>query len=319
MKKTAFTLVELLVVIAIIGLLIGIALPAFRGARIAAKTTASKARISALAAGCEQFRAETSLGNVVPPSATDTGTMEIHPGWWQDSPDDSALRPTTGASILYLALTGHDQSGGRQFRPTGQPPSWAAYAPEVGAPRYGPYINDPESFTMTVNNGQLAYSDQFGNPILYYRVRKVAARNPADQASFQMITNDRTSPVHIGLVDFRDNEQLTPPWGTDPDLLQPYHRTWSTYYDGDEAFAMPFGLEDEFKPKLQPLSFDRLIVNALTRRGTMTDNGRWTKVVSAAPHNAGEFIMISAGADKVLGTPDDVANFTPNHQMQGNR
>jgi general secretion pathway protein G len=76
-RSAGFTLVELLVVIAIIGLLIAIALPGFRGARIAAKKTATQAVIASIEAGLQQYREERALGNTYPPSASDSVVMVI--------------------------------------------------------------------------------------------------------------------------------------------------------------------------------------------------------------------------------------------------
>ena len=55
MYKKGFTLIELLIVIAVISILVGIAIPNFRGIRIQAKTSAAKADLRNLLSAIEIY------------------------------------------------------------------------------------------------------------------------------------------------------------------------------------------------------------------------------------------------------------------------
>lgn len=296
-KSVAFTLVELLVVIAIIGLLIAVALPAFRHAKWAAKKTASNARLTTLDTALQMFRSEQALGNDFPPSRPDNPNLEIHPLWWVNDPNDPSQikptgnqpRPTSGAAMLYLALSGHDGAGMRPFKSQGSQ-GWALSEPPINSARYGPFVGDVD-FSADLDNAQHAYVDLFGNPILYYRVRKVASKPPSGQG-FRLITDPAPNPPLIGQVDYRDNALLTP--------------EWATLHDGDAGFALP--VEDK-----TPGRFDQIITNSMSIRGSQSSNGTWVKVDSAASHKPGEYLLITAGQDKTYGTRDDVANFTINN------
>src|SRR3954469_22740456 len=70
-ERAAFTLVELLVVIAILAVLIGILLPAVRGARLASRRTLCASRLRELTAACVQYH----LDHRAFPNAESTAVM----------------------------------------------------------------------------------------------------------------------------------------------------------------------------------------------------------------------------------------------------
>jgi prepilin-type N-terminal cleavage/methylation domain-containing protein len=305
-RSAGFTLVELLVVIAIIGLLIAIALPGFRGARIAAKKTATQAVIASIEAGLQQYREERALGNTYPPSASDSARNGIYTVI-KDPVESSGMDVRiTGASLLLYGLAGADLQGTRGFRAVSGFNTWAdamtAGAPNglysVGgnnpAPTYGPFvganlldrvefIGDLEKFPLgDLTDGPLSaqeekqqvIADDFGGPILYYKARPAARR---------MVTNPGQE---IGIYDWRDNALLT---------RYPGSQLANTRYFGDADFG-------------NDGTFDGFILDRkASRRSGPNDTD---PIIVDRPVNPDDCLLISAGPDLLFGTQDDVVNWT---------
>jgi len=314
-KYKAFTLVELLVVISIIALLISILLPSFRTARIAAKVVASQSRFVTIETGIEMFRTERALGSVLPPSTTDftvnnkkiielrsvpgiPSTSSTPIGTWVQS---------SGANLLYLALSGYDGEGTTGFKKLKyrendqRTINWGISKPGVhypkNLPRYGPFVEGSKmTKTWSVpneNNLRIwriwrTYEDLFGNPILYYKARKSARKAITKQGSW------------IGVYDYEDNSIITNGYQSGDGTV----RAWDTKYDDDwpkpedinyyENFGSPFNHDkQEFK------RFDQTIIDSQLR-----NPGK------SRPYNQSNFILLTAGPDNQYGTPDDLTNFT---------
>jgi prepilin-type N-terminal cleavage/methylation domain-containing protein len=306
-RSAGFTLVELLVVIAIIGLLIAIALPGFRGARIAAKKTATQAVIASIEAGLQQYREERALGNTYPPSASDSVRDGDGFTLIKDPVETSGADVRiTGASLIVYGLAGADLQGTRGFKRVSGYSTWAEsmnaestskglYDPTISPPwpDYGPFVGANAldrveflvglekfpigslDFPLTAQEQvQRVFVDDFGGPILYYRARPAAKR---------MVTQPG---VAIGVYDFRDNMQLTRYEGS---RLRTTRYFQQADFGAEGAFD-GFILDEKASPRIGPDETDPVAIDR--------------------PVNPDDCLLISAGPDLLFGTQDDVVNWT---------
>ena len=132
-KRKAFTIVELLVVVAIIALLVGIMVPAVRGALDRAKDLAVKTQLASISTGLELFKSD-----------------------YDEYPDSSDLvRP--GAQVLCDSLLGPELRG--------------TIDPHTGQQR-NPYVKQEGIEFMpwpTVSPTSYVMKGKWGHAILYYR------------------------------------------------------------------------------------------------------------------------------------------------------
>ncbi|NOX57631.1 MAG: type II secretion system protein [Planctomycetes bacterium] len=306
--------------VAIIATLIGIALPSFTGARRQAKNVASRQVLTTLESAIESYRTERALGGRLPPSASDANGSGVPPGSIIDPLDGSVAVPSSGATLLVLALAGPDKQGTAGFRPEGAAGTWADSIGGFGsggmydtnpatrftpATRYGSYAGATamehltsigevrkKGFKLSVDpavwdihaNEQLVFTDLFNSPVLYYKARKAARR---------MITDARNAPIKVGKYDHRDNSVLTT-FNTPPSP----HRLAGTRYDDP--------LNPPLIVPLVPDSFDSFIIDRTASRFVPNDA---TSCLRAVPQRADDYLLISAGSDGIWGTKDDVTNW----------
>jgi len=305
-EASGFTLVELLTVISIIALLISILLPSLAQARAQAKKVKVQTQIDAIGKGLEMFRNDNR--DQYPGSARGQDRIS-------DWPNAGSNNWLSGAHWLARAMVGGDMQGidmgdpGDNYPAALKPLSATAgaisYADYQKYERRAPYIqleaapavrdNDPEkapnaSSSNAPNTGRLILLDGYGFPILYYR-----ADPGAGNTAFVQSTKGGTNPgvyCQEDNADFTGSASLSKAgWDLKPGKFH-------NLKEFDTNAVGPMGTQ----PKLNSFNekfYNRDVFNA-TKSGTSG---------AIKPYNAESFILLSAGADGVYGTGDDVKNF----------
>lgn len=342
-QKQAFTLVELLVVIAIIAVLVGILIPSITAVRTTAKNTSAAALITALEQGIELFRSDQTFGGFYPPSASDgPNKAQI------DDPlaDTANAIDVSGAHLLYQAMLGADGLGPTGFVDLDRDGIWSnntgrsqgnAYEldPATGEAkrrRYeagfvdddvkqrsttlGALLNSGKIISVDNNYsgntdtrfgtlGQFLFTDPWDHPILYYRANKAA----------RLVTGDTSGSSQIPPI-YRqeDNAIIT---GSNSSTFQRIGCDFGTGPLPNQNFVHPMGLPTAAVPQVAEIDANtgkNQIYTTAAYDDTMT-----TYILDPAsrgrniPVNKDTFLLISAGADGLYGTEDDITNWQRNN------
>ncbi len=331
----AFTLVELLVAIGIIAILVAVMIPAFGAVQTSAKRVATEARFASITQGLNSYKGEQSLGNTLPPSASDS---TVGFGLYADPLDinGQGSQPYTGAMGLVYALVGADQLGTPGFRDLNDDGEWwndftaapgGLYELDLANdatpvhPRFpktgGSYVDEntrtsirtlsrysddgivdlPIDNSVALIKDQPFFTDAWNLPILYYRARKGVRRMVANPG------ND------LGIYDQRDNAFFT---GTNAT------GAGAVYGDSD---GIDFRTGDLNGTGVHKIAFANDPIAPIPTAGavplsdpTYNDTFEqfiWDSSVTAVnrPVNSDSYLLISAGADAIYGTEDDVVNW----------
>ncbi len=294
-KKSAFTMVELLTVIAIIAILVALLVPSLNTVRRIAKEAKQKSQIATIELALETFKND--YGDY-PPS-----------DWWAPPPAPTGPQDYCGAQKLTEALVGWDLRGfhpDSDFRATGRNDKGVyIYDPDNAVfleQRKGPYL---ELATANIfrfgTSGAGRYDGLFDYSTL--GTSCLLARNTfviCDVFGVKPVSIDaRSRPVNAGapILYYRANTS-----SKNIDAAAYENRIYN-FRDNYPILALR-RLGDWNKP------FQYRMVHKLEDVTQFYEYIRDPKVSGRAwPYRPDSYILISAGADGLYGTSDDICNF----------
>ncbi len=274
-KKTGLTIIELLIVLGIIALLVGLLLPAVGAVRKMAKETKQKAQFATIGLALEAFKND--YGDY-PPSG--------RPG----------VDYTSGSQALAEALLGWDLLG---FHPN------SAWRSDGLDEQMGPGTYDPAQTRDINGDGVPDTFDERKGP--YLELANVGAFRLLDLPWMVAGLIPDPNPNTFVICDVFGAKKISMANGKIVRAGAPilYYRadtsgkTTRTIYNGSDNVRLIFAkqiTDGGEHPLIQPLFFYDYIKNPkITARD-------W-------PYRPDSYILISAGADGLYGTPDDITNF----------
>jgi type II secretory pathway pseudopilin PulG len=293
-KKTGLTMIELLIVLGIIALLVGLLVPALSAVRKMAKETKQKAQLSTIELALAAFKNDEGD---YPPSDTP------QPG----SPGSEYC----GAQKLSEALLGWDLLG---FHPKS---AWRADGLDAAG---GPGSYDPAQTRDINGNGIPDTFEERKGPYLElatigaFRLGNISVAKPG-----LYIDTGPLAPDTFVLCDVFDTKKIRMANGTIARAGVPilYYKA-NTYgkqildiYHMADNDGLVFVKEQADLRERPPAPGERLPRNPLAGTLTFFENYIADPKITARPwpYRPDSYILISAGADGLYGTSDDICNF----------
>ena len=287
MKKKGFTIIELLTVIAIIALLIGILAPSISKARLIATNLKQKAQLRNIGIGVELWHNE--QGNEYPDSVT-LGTTNF----------------TTGAHHLAEAMFGRDGYGFDSLS------TWDAEDDAVTGTAY----------VLPPDNRESTYLDR--NQIDMFQLAQIyeddTLTGNAYSGDYNADGTATTASYRAGvLTDIYKKRKITMPISgesvkigspilyfkaRDTEIFNDVDATTSVFNwnDNMDIFALGHNITGDVHP------YDD-ILNFYDSQGDLINHN--TRVMGdPVPYNKDTFLLLSAGADGLYGTKDDITNIS---------
>ena len=284
-KKTAFTLVELLIVLGIIAILVSLLIPALTMVRKVAKETQQKAQITTIELAIVAFK-------------NDYGDYPPSHGWTSTTGDN--IDPAYfGAQTLAEALVGWDLMG---FHPKS---AWGKDGKDKDGVNMV-YLDGTESAAVREKNLkerkgpylELATANAFRLNQLFANIP--VSFNPntfviCDVFGVKSVTiGGKTVKAGVPILYYKANtSSKTIEYRSPDEDLNIYNRKDNYlffYYLTDEGSSHPLYDSTKFYDYIR----DRKVTTV-----------KW-------PSRPDSYLLISAGADGLYGTKDDICNFDPN-------
>lgn len=322
--RRGFTLLELLVVISIIVVLVSLLLPTIAKVRQQAHATSTKAQITSLATAMQAYSGDFgSFPGPVPNTTLGLAACGI------SGAVDQANNPIAGwdvtrmsmAENAYLGLCGGlvkvtDTNFVYSTAQAGNGPLWLGITPKK-LPKYADNVNISSGFYKDGNDTPAndtiihEFLDKFPEamPMLILRARVKApgvasvsnvppAGTPAQQYDLEQIVSYTESDIGVGRTLGQDEVK----GHVVPTPYHPFHglHTVTPTATIGPPPSSPGGLTEYYPYDLYAALIDPTLTRVLPTPANPTPN---------SPRQKDGFIIISAGIDRVYGTPDDIANF----------
>ena len=290
-KKTGLTIIELLIVLGIISLLVGLLLPSLSAVKKMAKETKQKAQFATIELALAAFK-------------NDDG--DYPPSYWPLPPNPGS--DYCGSQKLAEALLGWDLLGFHSQS------AWRADGLDVGL---GPGTYDPAQTRDINGDGVPDTFDERKGP--YLELSNIGAFRLFDL--FKPNSVDPLNPDTFVICDVFGAKKVTMFKGNDGVTGQPISVTEKAgapilYYKADASgkiLSEVYRVSDNdalVMVKQQADVREHPLSRSANQYEFFYNYIRDPKITARAwPYRADSYILISAGADGLYGTPDDICNF----------
>jgi len=290
-KKTGFTMVEILTVVGIIALLVAVLVPTLSMVRRVAKETQQKAQLTAIELALTAFK-------------SDYG--DYPPSDWQCSP--SLRTDYSGAQMLAEALLGWDLLG---FHPESE---WTSKGESCSGTEIYPDHLDPDDADDLKNLKERRGPYLDVTKANAFRLREWFVKYKVDESFLAadtyvicdvfgtkkvVLSGGKTVRAGTPILYYRAN--------TSKKRLDSSNFNENIYNVYDNQFLIKATIEELIElNKIRAEDRDRTLADTRRFYDYITD----PKVTAMKwPYRADSYILISAGADGLYGTEDDICNF----------